>query len=1113
MKNLECAGSAFVSLALCILTPISIYAQNTVYFSTSDAGEIKAMTEWGADTAWPSTDNMRHAIDHMGADQIDVIRLNFYTDEALDANGEIGSNSKARIDNQLSIAAMAGDKPLALTPSSGEATNSWYLNGADEVWVDRWVALMEATQEYIGKPIAELEPFNEPDYWDGQGTPQNLYDILVALQSSSNFSGTKLVAASTLNSDNAQWWYDQIAGPVTHGSTHQLAGSANSYVNFIQHVIANGDAAYNPEIHSMAETLYGCEYGLSGAIWWGAVLRDRGVLVQSVQGARLGYAENRANYSAGAVYRHPDGELYGFAGCFERHGPQHYYRFVCSNQDVYYNGVGPIREYMLITYADAFGGYARIDTSPGFPALDGHRWKIVNRAGGEVMEVQSAGTSDGANIRTATGTDALHQKWDIVRKKGGYYNLFNANSGKTAEVANWSLSNGGNVQQWGEGQNATQEWFIEEAGGGYYHIRNAHSNKYLDADAGSDNIIQWEYNGGLNQQWQFVLADPAVSGSLLAHYAFEGNANDSAGSNNGSTTGSPAYTTGQIGQAIDLDGANDYVTLPSGVASSADITIAAWVNWDGGGDWQRIFDFGNDTDSYLFLTPATGGEMRFAITTGSNTEEQLLATDSLPTGEWHHVAVTLDGNTGVMYIDGAPRVAGQILLNPSDINPVNNYIGQSQWPDPLFNGRIDDFRIYDYALSSSQILALVDACPQNNPAFFVADPIRKAAASGDSAYLSTIAGDAFDPDGDSLTFSKTTGPAWLEVASDGTLFGAPGTDDLGENSFTVRVTDGDGAYDEATLQIKVNGLYAHYEFENDTTDSIGSNDGVPTGSPAYIANGIGQSISLDGVDDLITLPSGVADFDDITISAWVFWDGGDQWQRIFDFGNDTDEYMFLTPRSGGDALHFGITVGGYGVEQTLDATQLTTGQWTHVAVTLNGNTGVLYVNGAAVDANASMTLDPADFNPSVNYIGASQFSDPLFGGNIDDFRIYNYAMSASEISGLYENNPANTPPSFSSDPIIKAAATEDRTYTGQTLAGDASDPDLGDTLTFSKISGPVWLNVAGNGALSGTPSASDLGGNDFIVEVNDGNGGSDQATLTILVVTIGSSAADFWLLY
>jgi hypothetical protein len=95
--------------------------------------------------------------------------------------------------------------------------------------------------------------------------------------------------------------------------------------------------------------------------------------------------------------------------------------------------------------------------------------------------------------------------------------------------------------------------------------------------------------------------------------------------------------------------------------------------------------------------------------------------------------------------------------------------------------------------------------------------------------------------------------------------------------------------------------------------------------------------------------------------------------------------------------------------------------------------------------------------------------------------------------------PANVPPVFTTDPITKPDATENASYTGQTLAGSATDAD-GDPLTYSKVAGPGWLNIAPGGALSGTPGSGDVGWNQWTVEVSDGNGGTDQATLRIRVV-------------
>ncbi len=107
-------------------------------------------------------------------------------------------------------------------------------------------------------------------------------------------------------------------------------------------------------------------------------------------------------------------------------------------------------------------------------------------------------------------------------------------------------------------------------------------------------------------------------------------------------------------------------------------------------------------------------------------------------------------------------------------------------------------------------------------------------------------------------------------------------------------------------------------------------------------------------------------------------------------------------------------------------------------------------------------------------------------------------LTASIVAAFRAGGSTNTPPAFTSDPIAKPNASPGQAYAG-TLSGSASDPDA-DTLTFAKNSGPAWLSVAANGALSGTPGASDAGPNSFTVSVSDGRGGSDTAILQISVV-------------
>jgi autotransporter-associated beta strand protein len=101
--------------------------------------------------------------------------------------------------------------------------------------------------------------------------------------------------------------------------------------------------------------------------------------------------------------------------------------------------------------------------------------------------------------------------------------------------------------------------------------------------------------------------------------------------------------------------------------------------------------------------------------------------------------------------------------------------------------------------------------------------------------------------------------------------------------------------------------------------------------------------------------------------------------------------------------------------------------------------------------------------------------------------------------GIYNDIPfQNLAPTFSINPVIGVNGFDGTAYSG-TLTGSASDPDTGDTLTYSRISGPAWLVVATDGALSGNPVTANLGLNSFIVRVTDSGGLWDEATLEIQV--------------
>jgi autotransporter-associated beta strand protein len=294
--------------------------------------------------------------------------------------------------------------------------------------------------------------------------------------------------------------------------------------------------------------------------------------------------------------------------------------------------------------------------------------------------------------------------------------------------------------------------------------------------------------------------------------------------------------------------------------------------------------------------------------------------------------------------------------------------------------------------------------------------------------------------------------------------------------------------------------FSQLQFDGDSRDSSGhGNNGIVTSSPTYTNSPRGQALVFDGTNTKVTLPPNIAKTNAFTFAAWVHWNGGDNWQRIFDFGNSVTHYMFLTPSSGSGTLRFGIRNGGTEqIVQTVGA--LAQNSWQHVAVTLGGGVARIYVNGTQA-AIASINLTPANFSPRVNFLGDSQFgADPLFRGMMDEVLITDYVLSAAQIAALQ----TNTPPQFTNTFISGGTANPDEPY-NFSIAGMATDPDVGQTLTYGKASGPAWLNVAANGTITGTPGEMNGGTNHFTVIATDSAGQSGFATLAVSIpVVVGN---------
>jgi hypothetical protein len=231
-----------------------------------------------------------------------------------------------------------------------------------------------------------------------------------------------------------------------------------------------------------------------------------------------------------------------------------------------------------------------------------------------------------------------------------------------------------------------------------------------------------------------ISADATIDDGLIAHFKMDGNANNTGSDGfNGTIEGASSFVTGKVGDAISLDGFNNYIFVEDYSDIEEEVTISMWVNIDpavlNGFDVPTFirnasgeigvsppleqFEFGlqfNNNDSLMRLSAA--------IAAGPNI---VRATDptEFPLGSWQHVAFTADGGQVRVYRNG------NLVATSSDLDDIN--AAQRPWlsigaklteddfgifPDlslpDFFTGQIDDVAIWRTAWSKDTIASIYE---------------------------------------------------------------------------------------------------------------------------------------------------------------------------------------------------------------------------------------------------------------------------------------------------------------------------------------------------------------------------------------------------------------------
>lgn len=456
-------------------------------------------------------------------------------------------------------------------------------------------------------------------------------------------------------------------------------------------------------------------------------------------------------------------------------------------------------------------------------------------------------------------------------------------------------------------------------------------------------------------------SNPVITSGLVGYWTMDGKdtnwtsntMTDKSGRNNTGTMVNMSTTTspvaGKVGQGLQFDGVNDYINITQAVLPTSGTTeIAFWVKpayQDTDQVWIHNFLSGSQSVSFT-VGQTSVGSGRFGVTVGNNAGHWLQSPMSSNT--WHHVVVQISANSvDALYIDGTPQTnlygnTGFTVGVPATSGFSTTLGRQGLNNAAYFSGSLDDVRIYNRALSASEIQQLYTSA---SPKYGV-----------------------------SPTITNTTN------CTSGLSCGLVGywTMDGKDTSWTSNTTQDKSGNGNTGTMVNMS----------------------TTTSPTY--GKVGQGLKFDGVDDFINKSnfSSISSYS-FTMSAWVKLDSTAN-QGIVWIGqsNSVQRNIVLAVYSSTYAVSIRNDTGES--PRTFDVAP--NGTWQHlVVVVASSGYRQLYVNG--IQANIILNgVTPSV--PTINTLNIGRFggSSPIryASGVIDDVRIYNRELSSAEIQQLYQ---------------------------------------------------------------------------------------------------------------
>jgi len=591
---------------------------------------------------------------------------------------------------------------------------------------------------------------------------------------------------------------------------------------------------------------------------------------------------------------------------------------------------------------------------------------------------------------------------------------------------------------------------------------------YGRSDAATTSNVTNTFVRVINGAQPVKLALPLVEGAGTIVYDKSGNGN------NGTIYGA-SWVDGKYGKALSFNGSTDYVRVPdAGSLDVSEITISVWTKRiSSEGSFDSIC--GKDWTNRIFLT---GNRIIGLLIDANANEAYLRDTEDMQLNEWYHIVVTYSvaEDAVKLYVNNVLKVFSNALNTTLEVNAADLYIGMRASGDHPYSGIIDEFHVYNRALTAGEISDLYNNYGYSTTNYaggvlvrrFVSpEPLHgvwgseeteegiggwlsgwgyreshvigsasgaganyqirvkvnygSGADSGENVYLAgkcrTDFGDIRFTDYDGSTLldywleAKVDGNyavLWVEVADDlssqaQAIYVYYGRSDAATTSNVtntfVRVINGAQPVKLALPMDEGSGTITYDKSGNGNNGTL-----LPVGSePTWVDGKYGKALSFDGVDDYVEVPRSTSlnNTEGLTIVVWI----KPQAAQI--------DSNIVVRMAGGHSYGLFYSEGYWYLYLTTSETPwtasfvsspLTLNEWVFLAVTYdNIDTANFYKNGVLVKTDTTTWSGTVVNVETPVRVGRSGWGGDPDIKIIDEVCIYNRALTAGEVSDLYNN--------------------------------------------------------------------------------------------------------------